>query len=412
MPLDPNIYSQLQPNIAMGIGDVINRYVDQTQADAEKKNRLAQMAQAGELQGLQLQQAKQQAADEAALRQAYKESAGDTSGMVQKLRAQGLHAQADQLIKAQAEQQKANMEFALKRHEGLATTAGDIANNPTQWQAVIQNSVKSGMLHPDDANTMIQHFSTLPPEQIAPEAQKGMVMVKDASAQMAKELYTKPDWKLVETEGGQQFVNPNAPNAPKVFGPKPKPDNTLVAVIGPDGVTPILVKREQAAGMTPFNKAAASKNAPMTQQQKDQATLSAQQAIDQAAKIYAHPGKEWGTGKTSFLGSVPGTDTYGFKANLETFKAQTFIPMVQALKGMGALSDAEGKKLSDSIGALNPGMKKEEFDANLKEATKYLFDKAKASGLDVTLPAFAQTQNQNAIANPDIEAILNKHGVK
>jgi len=62
MPLDPNIYSQLQPNVAMGLGDVVNRYVDQTQSDAERKNRLAQMAQAGELQGLQLQQAKNELA--------------------------------------------------------------------------------------------------------------------------------------------------------------------------------------------------------------------------------------------------------------------------------------------------------------------------------------------------------------
>jgi hypothetical protein len=249
MPLDPNIYSQLQPNLAMGLGDVVNRYVDQTQADAEKKNRLAQMAQAGELQGLQLQQAKQQAVDEAALRQAYKESGGDTSGMVQKLRAQGLHAQADQLIKAQAEQQKANMEFALKRHEGLATTAGDIANNPTQWQAVIQNSIKAGMLHPDDANTMMQHFSTLPPEQIAPEAQKGMVMVKDASAKMAEQLYpnknpekfadanqnlwmTGPDQKIVpvvDPKTGKQMKAP-LPASLQLSALQANPDNVRAQV--------------------------------------------------------------------------------------------------------------------------------------------------------------------------------------
>src|SRR5512136_2986986 len=103
MPLDPSIYNQLQPNLAMGLGDVVNRYVDQSQADVERKNKLAQMAQQGQLQGLHLQQAQQQAADEAAYRQALKESGGDVSGLAQKLRAQGLHTQADALIKSQAE---------------------------------------------------------------------------------------------------------------------------------------------------------------------------------------------------------------------------------------------------------------------------------------------------------------------
>lgn len=35
--------------------------------------------------------------------------------------------------------------------------------------------------------------------------------------------------------------------------------------------------------------------------------------------------------------------------------------MVQSLKGMGALSDAEGKKLSDAVGALSPKMSEKAF---------------------------------------------------
>ncbi|MGS0735577.1 hypothetical protein ACVBEG_03225 [Pseudomonas sp. GG8] len=40
--------------------------------------------------------------------------------------------------------------------------------------------------------------------------------------------------------------------------------------------------------------------------------------------------------------TAPGTDAADFEAKLDTLKAQTFIPQVAALKGMGALSDAEG----------------------------------------------------------------------
>ena len=124
----------------------------------------------------------------------------------------------------------------------------------------------------------------------------------------------------------------------------------------------------------------------------NQQSLSAQQVLDQAATLYAHPGRQMATGASSFMGSVPGTEARGFKANLDTFKAQTFVPMVSALKGMGALSDAEGKKLSESVGALDPGMPEKEFAASLQSITKYLYDKAKAAGLNVQMPEFAGMQ--------------------
>lgn len=132
----------------------------------------------------------------------------------------------------------------------------------------------------------------------------------------------------------------------------------------------------------------------MAQQAEDKAkalnqqSLSAQQVLDQAATLYAHPGRQMATGASSFMGSVPGTEARGFKANLDTFKAQTFVPMVSALKGMGALSDAEGKKLSESVGALDPSMPEKEFAASLQSITKYLYDKAKTAGLNVQMPEF------------------------
>lgn len=124
----------------------------------------------------------------------------------------------------------------------------------------------------------------------------------------------------------------------------------------------------------------------------NQQSLSAQQVLDQAATLYAHPGRQMATGASSFMSAVPGTEARGFKANLDTFKAQTFVPMVSALKGMGALSDAEGKKLSESVGALDPGMPEKEFAASLQGITKYLYDKAKTAGLNVQMPEFAGMQ--------------------
>lgn len=180
----------------------------------------------------------------------------------------------------------------------------------------------------------------------------------------------------------------------------PSGDGAPVSVLGPDG-KPVYVPKNMAYGRQPFNAASEAKQV-LYEQQKKQNEISAQQALDQAGMLYSHPGRISGTGVSSWMSNIPGTDAKGFKANLDTFKAQTFIPMVSALKGMGALSDAEGKKLSDSVGALDPSMKEAEFANSLKRISKTLYDKAKASGLNVSLPDFAAEQmnlpSQDAIA--------------
>lgn len=84
-------------------------------------------------------------------------------------------------------------------------------------------------------------------------------------------------------------------------------------------------------------------------------------ALDSLNEIEQSPGLSKAVGIRSAFLTVPGSDAANFEARLDTFKAQTFLPMVQSLKGMGALSDAEGKKLSDAVGALSPRMSEKAF---------------------------------------------------
>lgn len=161
-----------------------------------------------------------------------------------------------------------------------------------------------------------------------------------------------------------------------------------IAVLGQDG-KPTYVNRGDAIGKSPYSAAQEAKDTVKVQQ-KAQSEISTQQVLDQANALYSHPGRVSATGASSFMSKIPGTDAKGFQANLDTFKAQTFIPMVSALKGMGALSDAEGRKLSESVGALDPSMPEAEFAKSLQDVTKTLYAKAKANGLNVSLPDFAQ----------------------
>lgn len=87
------------------------------------------------------------------------------------------------------------------------------------------------------------------------------------------------------------------------------------------------------------------------------------------------------------LPTTPGSDAANFEARLDTLKAQTFLPQVQALKGAGALSDAEGKKLSDSIGALSIKMSPEAFRKSLRDVRQTLVAAKERTNPSFSVPA-------------------------
>lgn len=98
-------------------------------------------------------------------------------------------------------------------------------------------------------------------------------------------------------------------------------------------------------------------------------------ALDSLGEIERSPGLKKAVGFNSAFPTVPGTDAANFEARLDTFKAQTFLPMVASLKGMGALSDAEGKKLSDAVGALSPKMSESAFRSSIGKIRTQLENK-------------------------------------
>lgn len=83
--------------------------------------------------------------------------------------------------------------------------------------------------------------------------------------------------------------------------------------------------------------------------------------------LIADPGRSWGTGLSSVANVIPATPGRDFAAKLDTLKSQAFLPAVAQLKGMGALSDAEGKKLTAAIGALEPTMSEGAFLKSLEQ---------------------------------------------
>lgn len=100
---------------------------------------------------------------------------------------------------------------------------------------------------------------------------------------------------------------------------------------------------------------------------KGESIVSVDRMIRSIDELSTHPGLEGTVGFSVGQRYIPGTDAASFDARLETLKSQAFLPMVAQLKGMGQLSDAEGKKLTAAIGALEPRMSEKEFRASLAE---------------------------------------------
>jgi len=162
----------------------------------------------------------------------------------------------------------------------------------------------------------------------------------------------------------------------------------LVSVIGPDN-KPKLVRESEAEGMMPFTaRSAADLTADETREQsKRNSAFETGQSLQFLADLIKHPGRKSATGASYLLGRVPGTEARSFVSKLDTFKSQMFLPAVKALQGLGALSNAEGMKLTAAIGALDVEMEEKELESEMRLIGNYLYDKAQVAGLDVSLPS-------------------------
>ena len=80
--------------------------------------------------------------------------------------------------------------------------------------------------------------------------------------------------------------------------------------------------------------------------------------------IVSSPSLKSITGLRGVIPNVPGSQAADTQARLDTFKSQAYLTAVQAMRGMGALSDAEGKKLDQAVGSLQNSQSEESFRRN------------------------------------------------
>lgn len=109
---------------------------------------------------------------------------------------------------------------------------------------------------------------------------------------------------------------------------------------------------------------------------EDSAVANIDASITAADKLLEHPGFSSAVGLSSVLPTRPGSDSADFEAELESFNAKTFLSNVSQMKGLGALTEAEGAKLTAAAGAIKKGMSEKALRNNL-QTMKEGMEKAK-----------------------------------
>lgn len=111
--------------------------------------------------------------------------------------------------------------------------------------------------------------------------------------------------------------------------------------------------------------------APKAVTDPKRAIQNAQNGYDTVMGILKSPGLGYISGKSSILPVVPGTAAADARAMVETLKSQTFLSQIGEMKGMGALTDAEGAKLTTSISSLDLRQSDEQLRKSLERIGSY-----------------------------------------
>lgn len=100
-------------------------------------------------------------------------------------------------------------------------------------------------------------------------------------------------------------------------------------------------------------------------------------ALEKINGLRADPNRTWGTGMTSVFNVIPGTPGYDYQAKVDEVTAGAFLTAIQELRGLGALSNAEGQTATQAVTRLKTATTEEGFMAALDD-----YEKVVARGKD------------------------------
>lgn len=336
-----------QNDITQGLG-MLDKALQYRQQQQEQ-----QQLQQQQLQAQQAQQQKQQQAQQA-VSAAFK--SGDSDAIAQ--------AMVDHPQMAGALESAQNFKSAATK-QSLVNSARDILLNPNDAEEILKKRIQT--VHDaggdaSDSMAALQEYKQDPKgfmqnvkNVYATYDPKGFQAYKSAQPQQAEPM----------TPYQQGMLNINQQNAnirrlqleQKALEDKAKEKTTslnqqaLQQKIKANKQNQAQLMQERKAGLT-------------------SAYTNATDTINLAKTIMNSKGLSGATGVSSIFPTIPGSDTAKTESLLDTLNSKTYLDSVQQMKGMGALSDAEGKKLSSAIASLNTNLSEKDFKSNLNTIIK------------------------------------------
>lgn len=309
-----------------------------------------------EIGTMKLSQLRQGMADDQSMRDIARNTAPEgLSGAYYKA---GLVKPAQEAQKFQTEQakaardaEKAKYETALKQYEVLGQVLGTVKDQAS-YDAGRQQLQAMGIPTPN-----------APPQydpNVVQQFQQQAMSAKDQVAQKFKEMeYTTPNANALlsaqTARQGQQISSENAAQGRELTRRGQDMADARSRELNATKAEEARIKREAKDDTANLTKASQ--------------IASFDTMLGTLDRLSKHPGLARSVGLVGVLPTVPGSDSANFQAELNTFQSQAFLPMVAQLKGMGALSDAEGKKLTAAVGALDPKMGEKAFRDSVKRIT-------------------------------------------
>ena len=140
-------------------------------------------------------------------------------------------------------------------------------------------------------------------------------------------------------------------------------NGTAVATQLPDGVKPDLaVKGYENAYGTGRGKADAENDASASADMQ-----AAKNALKLIGDLKSDPNRQRGTGWSSWFNGIPATAGYDYQNKVEQAKSGAFLTAIQSLRGLGALSNAEGDAATKAITRLDTATSEEAFLSALSD---------------------------------------------
>lgn len=97
---------------------------------------------------------------------------------------------------------------------------------------------------------------------------------------------------------------------------------------------------------------------------------AAESALELIESIRSDPNREAGTGLSSVQNMIRSTPGYDFQTKVDQAKSGAFLTAIQQMRGMGALSNAEGETATRAVTRMNTSTSEAEFLAALDDYEK------------------------------------------